>query len=183
MKKKTQYKKNTHSGFTLVEMLVYLVLTVLIATLLVQALVVVFQSNRNSFVYSNLRNSAYTAMESMGQQIRASNSIDYTHSTLYPSTPDVLQLNQTDVNGNPEVAKFATSSSGTLNFYYGSTTASLVLVGPITIIGTSVTQLIFTPINTGTSTAVRIQMTLSGTTAGVTRTAIFYSTAVLRGSY
>lgn len=165
----------------MIEMLIYVLIITIIGTALIQSLVVVFKSNRSSFADSNLRNSAYAAIEAMERQIRASQSVDTANSTLYPSAAGVLQLNQLDASGNPYVVKFATSSSQTLNYSGGSTTPSLI--GPVTLYGTKVNKLIFTKISTGNSQAVRIQLNLSATANGQTSTEWFYSTAILRGSY
>jgi len=175
-------QKNTaRRGFTLVEMIIYLAIMTVITVALVRSLVVVFASNRASFADSNIRNSAYSAMENMVREIRGSQSIDTVNSVLYPSQSGVLQLNQVDASGNPYIVKFATTSSLALGMSKGSTTPAFV--GPITANGTKVLNLIFTPINTGRSQAVRIQMNLSASANGLTKTQWFYDTAVLRDSY
>lgn len=172
-------KKN--SGFTLVEMIIYIAIMTVITIALVRSLMVVFNSNRASFADSNIRNSAYSAMENMIREIRGSQSIDMVNSVLYPSQAGILQLNQVDTNGNPYIVRFSTSSLLALNFSEGSTTVSLV--GPITLNGTKVMNLIFTPINTGNSQAIRIAMNLSATVNGQTRNQWFYDTVILRDSY
>lgn len=176
-----QKKQKDNRGFTLVEMIIYLAIMTVITLALVQSLVVVFNSNSTSFADSNLRNSAYSAMEYMIREIRGAQSIDMVNSVLYPSSSGILQLNLVDGSGNPYVVKFSTSSASALNFSQGSTTASFV--GPVTLNGTKVTSLIFTPINTGNSQAVRIQMNLSASANGMTKTNWFYDTVILRDSY
>ena len=172
--------KNMH-GFTLVEMIIYLAIMTVVTIAMVRALVVVFSSNRASFADSNIRNSAYSAMENMIREIRGSQSIDVVNSVLYPSQTGILQLNQVDASGNPYIVRFSTSSNLSLNLSEGSTSVSLI--GPITSNGTKVMNLIFTPINTGNSQAVRIQMNLSATANGQTKSQWFYSTVILRDSY
>jgi type II secretory pathway pseudopilin PulG len=174
-------KQREQKGFTLVEMVIYLAMMVVITVALIRSLVVVFASNRASFADSNIRNSAYSAMESMIEQIRASQSIDMVDSVLAPSQSGVLELNQVDNVGNPYLTKFSTSSAGALNLSQGSTTPSLV--GPVTYNGTKVTSLMFTPINTGDSQSVRIQMQLTATQNNQIKTMWFYDTIVLRDSY
>ncbi len=174
-------KKYKHGGFTLVEMLIYLVIMTVIMVALVRSLVIVFSSNRASFVDSNLRNSAYSAMENMIREIRGSQSIDAVNSVLYPSQSGVLQLNQVDASGNPYIVRFSISSSLALNLSEGS--AAPALVGPITSNGTKVINLSFAKINTGNSQAVRIQIGLSATVNGQTKSQQFYGTVILRDSY
>lgn len=177
LKKNHRYK----GGFTLVEMIIYLAIMTVITIALIRSLVIVLNSNRASFADSNIRNSAYSAMENMVREIRGSQSIDTVNSVLYPSQTGILQLNQVDTSGNPYIVRFSTSSSLALNFSEGSTTPALA--GPITLNGTKVMNLIFTKINTGNSQAVRIQMNLSATVNGQTRTQWFYDTVILRDSY
>jgi len=175
-------KKNRNmQGFTLVEMIMYLAIMTVVTIAMVRALVVVFSSNRASFADSNIRNSAYSAMENMIREIRGSQSIDMASSVLYPSQTGILQLNQVDAAGNPYIVRFSTSSNLSLSLSEGSTTPSFV--GPITLNGTKVMNLIFTPINTGHSQAVRIQMNLTASANGQTKSQWFYSTVILRDSY
>ncbi|MBU6370675.1 MAG: prepilin-type N-terminal cleavage/methylation domain-containing protein [Patescibacteria group bacterium] len=176
-----KFFKQKHSGFTLVEMVIYLALMTAISIVLVRSLVLVFNSNRAAFAEMNLRNAAYSAMENMVREIRGSISIDSADSTLYPSQAGILALNQTDGNGNPIVVEFATSSSGALDISRGA--APPALVGPVTGNGAQVAALVFTPITTKNSTAVRIALELSASVNGATQTQWFYDTAILRNSY
>ncbi len=164
-------KKQKNTGFTLVEMLVYLALMTVITLAVVQSVVVVLKSNRNSFAEINIRNSGYSAMEGMLREIHLSESIDQV-------SGGVLQMKQ---NTGTKIVKFATSSSSVLNFYEGIGTPTLV--GPLTSKGVLVKSLIFTQINTGKSFAVRIQMKLETTINNQTKSEWFYGTAILRGSY
>jgi len=158
-------------GFTLVEILIYLALMVTIALAVSQSLIAVLKSNRSAFADINLRNSGYSAMEGMIREIRAAQIVDQ-------ASGGVLQVEQ---NNGGNIVKFATSSNLTLNFYEGA--SSTVLVGPLTSKGVSVENLNFIQINTGKSTAIKIEMKLQTTTQGITKSAWFYDTAILRGSY
>jgi hypothetical protein len=139
----------------------------------VQSLLVVLKSNKASFAEINLRNSGYSAMEGIIREINSSESI-----VLPTTSGNVLQMLQ-NTGTTTVTVKFATSSSiSPLYFYEGTTTT-----GPLTSKNISVQNLIFTKISTGKSFAVRIQMRLSTTVNGVTKSEWFYGTAVLRGSY
>ena len=166
-------KLNLNQGFTLIEMMIYLFLMTLITIVVVQSLVIVLKSNRGAFAESNIRNAGYGAMEGMIREIHASDSIATTSN-------GILQMNQS----NPtNVVQFSTSSDSKLNFYQGVSTSSLTLTGPLTSKNILVKSLIFTPINTGKSFAVKIQMKLETTVDGQTKNAWFYDTATLKGSY
>ena len=171
----TNYKKQNNKGFTLVEMLIYVALMAIITLAVSQSLVVVLKSNRTSFAEMNIRNSGYGAMEGMLREINASGSVD-----LPIITGSVLQLNQ---NSASTTARFATSSAGALNFYKGSSSSTVILIGPLTSKGVIVKSLIFTQIKTAKSLAIRIQMQLEATVSNQTKTEWFNSTAILRGSY
>lgn len=164
-------QKNSNKGFTLVEMMIYVALMALIVIVIVQSLTVVLKSNRESFAEVNIRNSGYGAMEGIIREIYSSESIDQASS-------GVLQMRQ---NNGTNIVKFATSSDSTINFFEGSST--LNLIGPLTQRDVWVKSLFFTPINTGKSLAVRIQMELETTIEGKTKSEWFNSTAILRGSY
>lgn len=171
--KKNIYGKNKFCfGFTLVEMLIYIALMTLITLVMVQSFILVLKANRTSITEVNIRNSGYSAMEGMLREIYASDGI-------YTTSAGVLQMTQ---SGGTNNVKFATSSSNILNFYEGASNPP-TLVGPLTSKDIVVKSLIFTPIYTGKSSAVRIQMQLSTTVNGITKTEWFYSTAILRGSY
>ena len=159
------------SGFTLVEMVIYVALMAIITIAVTQSLVAVLKSNRTSFAEINLRNSGYSAMEAMLREIQSSERIDQ-------ASGGILQMKQ---DGSTNVIKFATSTTSVLNFYEGSSTP--VLIGPLTSKNILVGSLIFTQMNTGKSLAVRIQMRLSTTVNGITKSEWFYGTAILRGSY
>jgi len=161
-------------GFTLVEMMIYLALMTVIAVVIVQSIVVVLKSNRKGFAESNLRNAAYSAFERMVREIHASDSIIIASSSL-------LQLNQS----NPTVnfVQFSTSGDGRLNLSEGGSISTLLYLGPLISKDVVVKSLIFTPINTGKSQAIRIQMNLTTTVDGQTKSEWFYDTAILKGSY
>lgn len=168
-----KFKKNNKdkNGFTLVEMLVYLAIMIVITLVITQSLMVVLKSNRDSFAEISLRNAGYSAMEEMLREIHLSESIDQ-------ASGGILQIKQ---NGGTNIIKFATSSNLVLNLYEGQ--GASVLIGPLTSKDVIVKNLIFTPINTGKSLAVRIQIQLETAVEGKARDEWFYSTGILRGSY
>jgi type II secretory pathway pseudopilin PulG len=164
------FLKDRKSGFTLVEMIMYLSLMAIITLVIVQSLVAVLKSNRGAFADINLRNAGYSAMEGMLREIYSSDSV-----TL---ASDELQMTQ-----GTNIVKFATSTSATTTLYFYEGVGTPVSVGPLTSKGITVKSLIFTKINTGKSQAVRIQMKLETTVNNITKSEWFYSTGILRGSY
>jgi prepilin-type N-terminal cleavage/methylation domain-containing protein len=165
------FKNNKTKGFTLVEMIIYLAIMTVLTLVITQSLVVVLKSNRDSFAEISLRNAGYSAMEEMLREIHLSESIDQ-------ASGGILQMEQ---NAGANIVKFSTSSNSVLNLYEGQGTT--VLVGPLISKDVLVKNLIFTPINTGKSLAVRIQIQLETAVEGKARDEWFYSTGILRGSY
>jgi len=172
MLKKNILKSNT-KGFTLVEMMIYLSLMTIIAIVIVHTLVVVLKSNRNSFTENIIRNAGYGAMEAMNRGIHGSDNILVISSGM-------LQMSQI----NPtKIVQFSTSSEGRLNLYEGLVSNNLSLLGPLTSKDVVVKSLIFKPISTLKSKAVRIEMNLTTTVDNQTKSEWFYNTVILRGSY
>jgi type II secretory pathway pseudopilin PulG len=177
LKNKKIISNKTKTGFTLVEMLVYIALMTTITLVLVQSLVTVLKSNRSSFADINLRNAGYSAMEAMIREIHSSATIDS------PSASgNILQMEQGSSSANT-VVEFATTSNNVLNFYQGPNLSAISLIGPLTAKSITIKNLTFTKINTGNSLAIKIQMQLSTTVNGITKSETFYDTAILRGSY
>jgi len=88
-----------------------------------------------------------------------------------------LKLNTTDSSGN----------AATITFTLSGTNVELrqndVLVGNLNSTNLKVTALTFTQITTSNSSAVKIGVTVTSNRYGSLRTANFYDTLVLRGSY
>lgn len=161
---------NSH-GFSLVEMLIYLGIMTVITIILVESFLVVLKSNSASFVDMNLRNSGYSAMEAMTREIRASEDISQI-------SANILELKQ---NNNTNLVKFSTTSEGTLIMSEGFPVPSVI--GPLTIKGTKVLDIVFKRIDTTNSKAVRISLNLSSSAKDQTKNEWFYTTVILRGSY
>lgn len=163
-----RFKKN-NKGFSLVEMIVYLAIMTIITTTLVQSFVVVLKSNRNSFVDSIIRNSAYSIMENIIREARASSDVNTCSSNL---------LSFTQKNNN--IVSFSISD-GVVSFSEGITTQ--INKGPLNNSDIKVSNFSCNIINTLKSKAVKFKIDLSATIDGQQKTESFYSTVILRGSY
>ncbi|KKU25887.1 MAG: hypothetical protein UX39_C0016G0008 [Candidatus Magasanikbacteria bacterium GW2011_GWA2_46_17] len=164
------------TGFSLVEMIIYVGL---LAIILVAMMNMLFGMSR-AYGYlkfsRHIQSSAVTALDRMVRDIRNAQSVNTAESTLGTS-PGVLTINTTT----------ATSSSQKLQFYILNGTLRVKRdggdLGPLTLSDVSVSNLVFRQINTGISQAVKIEMTLSAGTGPTARSVNFYNTAVLRDSY
>ena len=167
-------------GFALVEMIVYISIMVIILIAIVNVVITVTRTNKVSFVEYNIKNSAISGLEEMTKEIRNAKSINYIQSVFSPSTNGVLSLNTIDSLGNNETVKFYLENQILMVDISGVSTST---GGILTTKDVKVLSLIFTPINTTNSKAVKIEMVLSGSSGGFVKDDDFYSTVVLRGSY
>lgn len=163
-------------GYLLVEMLFYILILTMLLLVIVNILVVLVSSERSIKTSRNIENAAAVSMERMTREIRNATSIDVANST-FGGSPGVLTLNTIDSSGNPESIKFYLSSSVVSLDQYG------VYIGPLFPSSVTATSLIFREIDSGKSIAVKIEMTLTAGNGSYAKTASFYSTAILRGSY
>jgi type II secretory pathway pseudopilin PulG len=159
-------------GFSLVETVVYIGMVIVILVALVNMLLSMSRAYGYLKYSRHLQSSATASVDRMARDIRNSVSIDVVQSTL-DSNPGILTLNTTTEAGAAQTFQYYISS-GVIHVKQDG-----VDLGPLTLPDVTVNSLIFRKIETGISQAVKIEMTL---TAG-TRTANFYDTAILRGSY
>ena len=109
-------------------------------------------------------------IERLSREIRQADSIHTISSTN-------LKLNTTDTVGNPTTVTFTLSGTNL------ELRENDVLIGNLNPTTVAITALSFTQITNTHSTAVKITMTVQSNRYGSTRTANFYDTLVLRGSY
>ncbi len=175
-------KKKTHStmqagGFTLVESLVYLAIFVVLLAGIVNAISVLSSSYRNVRTARSIESSAISLMDRIIREVRNSTSIDSAQSS-FGINPGSLSLNVVDGSGNPSTIRFYVSNQRVILEENGMS------LGPVTASNVTVSSLVFRSYSTTTSSAVKIEMTLSSaSTSKVFVTRNFYGTAVLRGSY
>ena len=156
------------TGFSLIEMVVYVAIAAGILTASVNSISVLMKSFNNARVTSKINNSAEAAMERMTREIRTAYSIN--PASVFGSSPGRLKLDTYDEAGATTTADFYLDN-GTLKLSEGGGTAN-----PLTLNGISVSNLIFYQMaNSTTSKAVKVEMIINGKN--------FYDTAILRNSY
>ncbi|MDB5259160.1 MAG: hypothetical protein JWO73_368 [Candidatus Taylorbacteria bacterium] len=157
------------AGFTLIEALVYISLLVVIMLLMVNTLLSFNDSYRKLGALRIAEHAGTDAMERMVRDIRAAASIDTANSTL-GSTPGVLAL---------------TNTGTTTKFYIQSGILKVdvngAYSGPLTVSGASVTSLTFTQLTSSSTSAVKIDLTVTGTSGSVTKTKQYHSTVIMKG--
>lgn len=169
--------KNTHSrsGFTIVELLVYVFLLALVSLVVINTLITMTRSFAESRSNRDLLDAGTTAMERMSREVRGALSVD-TGNSAFDSSPGVLQLNG---SGTVKVIKFSVSGSPAQLQLTEDGTVTGALTNP----NVAVTSLIFRNITTAQSSAIKIEMTLQDQRGTNGRTENFYDTVILRGAY
>jgi len=158
-------------GFSLVEMVIYLSIMTVITLVIVQSIVIILRSNKQSFNNNVIENSAVSVLERIKRETRRAREVDLLNSNL---SLGQLQMNVFEEDGNLSTAKIVLDEHGKVEVYEGGT-----LMGPLTVSGATVTTLSFTLIQTEKSEAIRTTLVIkSGDKTGT-----FYSTEILRGSY
>ncbi len=153
-------------------MVIYVSLLSILLAVVVEMSLVVAKSYRTIKAARFMENTAVASFERMTREVRLSQNIVSASSTL-GSHPGVLFL--------------TTGPASTTEFYLESGVLKLkedgVYQGPLSATGTSITNLVFRVATNTRSSAVKIEMTIEGSSGNVTRTKNFSGTAVTRGSY
>lgn len=168
--------QNVARGFSLVEMLFYVVILSLSLIAVMQTLMVLTRSYGVLRSVQRIEREASTAMERMIREIRDANDIDDAGSVL-GTNPGELLLRSTDSSG----------TARTVEFYLDGGKVSLrengVVSGLLTTAKATVSNLVFRKITTTNSKGVKIEMTITTGSGPSAQSENFYATAVLRDSY
>jgi len=163
-------------GFTLIETLIYVSILVVVAVFVVNALLSLADVSRHLAVSQSLNRSASLSLERMVRDIREAKNINLAEST-FNTSPGTLEVVVPDGAGEKTV-HFSVSNGGAL-----AVSEDGAFVGNTTRGSTEVTNLIFRQASNGTSTVIKIEMSLESVFKDVTKSASFYGSAVVRGSY
>ncbi|HCB35204.1 MAG: hypothetical protein A2W52_02100 [Candidatus Taylorbacteria bacterium RIFCSPHIGHO2_02_49_25] len=167
---------NSSHGFSLVEVLLYVIILSFALLALLQTLLVITNSYRALKNTERLEQDAIVALERFFREARDGYALDDAGS-IYNAYPGKLLIRSTDVNGLPKTVEFYLDA-GKL-----SVKENGVVAGLLTSPGASVSNLVFRKISTVRSRGVKIEMTIVSGTSTAARTGNFYATAVLRDSY
>ncbi len=162
-------KKITQKGFSLVEMIFYIALFTIITIVVVNALISMTKSFRETSIQADLVGSS-SVMERITREVRQA----YNISSI--STSDAT-LQTTDESDNNKTIRFLLSGTNVQIF------ENDVLIGNLNSPSIRVTSLSFTQITTSHSKAIKISMSVISNKDASNRVENFYDTVVLRGSY
>jgi len=164
----------SRTGFTLVEVVVYVAILAVISLFSVNTILVIHASLGEIRLTRALTATAAVAMERTVRTIRDASAVDTVAST-FDSSPGILVLTGAEV---PPLTYRLQLNQASLELDAGGTTSRL------TPPGLHVTNLVFRMIRASTtSEAIKIELTLAASSGKATTTQNLYGTAVLRNSY
>lgn len=170
-------KSKKNRGSSLLETLIYSAILGMVAVFATGSILAMMKSYFSVKMSRDLNFSASVAMERMVNEIRLANDIDDAGS-IFAASPGRLKLNTTGSFGAPTAVEFFLSGTGI--FVKEGAGASEALTAS----STEITSLIFNKITSSTvSKAVKISLTAKAKGGRMGKTANFYNTAILRGSY
>ena len=161
--------KNFKKGYAILELLFYISFFTVLALVVINAMIAMAKSFRETAIYAELDQSA-NIMERMSREIMQANSI----SSISPTN---LILNTKDEDDNDKTVEFKFVSPNIQFWNDGSN------VGDLNSPKIIVTGLTFTEITTAKGKAVKIVLSIRSVNDSLSRTVDFYDTIVLRGSY
>jgi Tfp pilus assembly protein PilE len=162
-------RKRNMGGYTLVETIFYIALFAVLSIAIVDALIAMTRSFRETAVQTDLVKSALI-MERITREIKQSYGINSI------SASD-LKLNIKDDLGVNKTVRFVLNGQD-VAFYDNDT-----LIGNLNATNIDVTGLAFTEITTTEGKAVRIVLSVTSTRDTASRIETFYGTLALRGDY
>ena len=167
-------KRNT--GFTLIEMIVYVVILGIIAVLAVNSAFEMTKAYVNLRVSRDMNASATAVLERITREIRGAYDIDAAQST-FGANPGRLMLNTKDALGADTTVEFYIEN-GLIKVKEGG-----VAKGALMTSSTQASSFIVRSLSNANSKAIKIDLTVAATRGNVSKTRNFYNTIVLRGSY
>lgn len=172
---RTRTTGGTQYGFTLVEVLFYIVLFTILFFTIMQTLLTISGTHNDIAVTANTNEAATLGVERITREIREADHVITSESTL-GSSPGELTLAMTS------------DGSETRTIYQQNSRLQLdsngVHQGPLTPKHTEISETVFYHITTADEpSAIRFSFTTLATSTDKTKETTFYSTAALRGSY
>ena len=166
---KISKNKRKNNGFSLLELLFYLSFFAVLSIVVINAMIIMSRSFRETTLNAEFLQSS-SILEKISRDIRQAEDFSY--------VSNVLTINTKDDSNNPKTITYTFSGSN-----IQIVDSVLGNLGNLNTPNIVVTNLNFTQIITNKSKAVKILLTVESTDDALNRTANFYDTVVLRGSY
>jgi type II secretory pathway pseudopilin PulG len=168
-------KKNT-GGFSLAELIVYCALISLLLGAVIQTAMTMSGVYRRSRAFLDINSAAITAYSRFSRDIRRATAIDPINST-FDATGGKLTLLMKKADGTNDTTAYYVSAGKVKIDENGA------YAGDVTQEDMTVSNLTFRKYAQGSSTAIRIEMTLAPEASSTVPALNFYGMYVLRGSY
>ena len=162
-------------GFTLIEMLVYTAIIAGVFALVLSGMIGLYQASRSARLSRTVNVSAVTALERVSREIRDSESVVVTSSTLGTS-PGVLTITTDN----------ASAAGGSYEFSLADSQLQIEDSAGAEVLTSSeveVTELVFWHSVSANGEAVRVKLTARAVSSSTVPSRTYYSTVVLRESY
>ncbi len=159
-----------NSGFTLIEMIIYISVLGLILVIIMGTFFAISSSEERVFASKNIERSAMVSLDKLAREIRVSSSFNEDESIF---NEDISTLS---IKGPEGDVKFFVEN-GRLFLDKNEK------VSPLSYSGANVEKFKVIPINVSYSKGVKLELTFSGEVEDGNLEQSFYSTIILRGSY
>lgn len=159
------------SGYSLLELVIYIALFALLSIVLIRSLITVMKTYATASQYRTLQNNGEIIMERITRETRLGSLIT---TSACPTNSDSVTITQKDDSGNSQTVSFALSS-GQLNLTDTDGTTALLSNAQV-----SVQAANFCTFSTAVGTGMKVFVSLA-TTATPMIQANFYSTVLIRG--
>lgn len=165
----------TKKGFSIIETLIYISILAIFTVFVFELVILMSNSYKKVELSRTIANSAVISMERMTRDTRGAINLDQAGSVL-GTNPGRLQLFTVDENGTNVTVAFRLES-GRVNVYEND-----VLMGPLTSLQASTTELVFRLYTNSGAKAIGIEMTIEATRGPDTRSDSFKTTTLIRNS-
>lgn len=169
-------RSSSQKGFSLIETIIYVTLFALILGAVLYSLANTFTWYRSMKASRNLELSATAILDRVMIDIRNAKTVNDGESS-FNTSPGILSLVGTDDFGATRTIKFFLVNN---TFHVSENGVDL---GPLSLSTVRVTNLVFRSFSGGAARGIRVELTLRSSTNNYTKTANFYTSAILRGSY
>jgi len=171
IRQQKEFTRSNSSGFTLIEMIVYVGVLAIILVGLVHMVLAVSSTFNEIRAARQLNHSAFLFVDRFVREVRDADSVT-TGASTFDAHPGEVTVN----TGGTSVRFYI--DNGVLKLDRGGS-----YEGDLTVPGVSVDSIIFRHMDSTLSELVRLEVTLTSTSGKASRTETFYTSAVTRGAY
>lgn len=170
------YKLKTNSGFSLIEMLIYVATLVLVLLIIINTTLLMAKAYSGMKISYDINNSAVNIMERVAREIRWSEDVNLAQS-VFNLDAGILSLNSLDDLGGIVEKRFFIEGEN-LMFREAMEEAN-----PLNINGIKVNRFFLTRVDLVRSKMIKIELELEGQLKDKIKTETFYNSIIMRESY